>query len=136
VLNVIRNFEILKFCLCLPRIDIFVFAIEELHRIRQHTSAYVSIACLALIFSFSQSRSCTAYVSIRQHTSAYVSIACLALIFSFSQSRSCTNERKAPSVFRYSVYLLYWYKSTNTDTEGAAEVFPFSQSALPLFPQT
>jgi ferric iron reductase protein FhuF len=29
-----------------------------------------------------------------------------------------TGEREATALWRYSVYLLYWYKSTNTDAEG------------------
>ena len=32
---------------------------------------------------------------------------------------------------RYSAYLLYWYKSTNTDAEGAADrVLPAAQDAF------
>jgi hypothetical protein len=30
------------------------------------------------------------------------------------------DHMRVEQVFYYSVYLLYWYKSTNTDAEGAA----------------
>ncbi len=42
--------------------------------------------------------------------------------------------RNALQALRYSIYLLYWYKSTNTDAEGAAGYFvplavPYSKDA-------
>ena len=38
----------------------------------------------------------------------------------FTRTRACTEIRPYPPPLWYSIYLLYWYKSTNTDAEGAA----------------
>jgi hypothetical protein len=57
----------------------------------------------------------SAYVSIRQHTSAYVSI----------RQHTALLSASAP---RHAVYLLYWYKSTNSDAAGTQHARPPSGS--------
>jgi hypothetical protein len=55
----------------------------------------------------------SAYVSIRQHTSAYVSI-------------------RAPAYEdRYSAYLTYWYKSTNTDAAAHLLLCMKTETGMP-----
>jgi len=54
---------------------------------------------------------------------------CLACGVRLERSLHCRTARQASG---YSLYLLYWYKSANTDAEGAASVSPESLCAVQL----
>ena len=73
-------------------------------RIRQHTSAYASI----LIHTHTHTH---AHTHTHTHTHRTSSLATL---------RKESSEFSTGSAHRYSVYLLYWFKSTITDTPAAS----------------
>jgi len=93
-------------------------------RMRQHTSAYVSIRQHTSADVYLQRFLKRLYalrilarilLQIRQHASAYVSIR------QQTPANVCpphTRPHFAAALPRYSLYLLYWYKSTNTDAEA------------------